>query len=155
MARKLTPLDNRPYEVNAPKSPRERFRGGDGVAARIDYERRQRDELRAQRAAGGGKMDARSKDARRRGDMGQRVPARSRFAGESSSAERNATARKLPTHGPARAVGTAGRQPSAIPSHPSKKQPGLGQLGRHRGDPEPGNTGKTFAGEGHPYFRKR
>lgn len=116
-------------------SPRSRFAGADTVPARIDYERRQRDELRAQRAAGGGKVDARTRGATTK-KMGQRRPARSRFTGESSSAELNATAKKLHPQAPT----VRGRA-----SRPSASLPGYGKAGRHSTDPNPETYGRGFA----------
>lgn len=128
LGQRLTPLSDRPNDVRP--SPRSRFAGADTVPARIDYERRQRDEIRAQRAAGGGKVDARLAGAKTKA-MGQRRPARSRFTGEATSEELNRTARKLHPAAPT-VRGTAQRRPSEVRDPHLDPKADEGHKGQHR-----------------------
>lgn len=123
-------------------SPRARFGEASTeqrVNARVSYERAQRAEKHAQQGAAGGKADRRAGTTARRGGpatMGQPKTARQRFKGESTSAEKNTTAKKLHPDAPTvRAAAT--RTPSALPGY---KPP------RHSGDPAPERNGRGFAG---------
>lgn len=126
--RKLSPLDNRPYETNAPRSPRSRFANADQVGARIDYEKRQRAAQHASQRAGAKK--------RQPPVMGQPPNPRNRFS-EPSSADKNRVAKQLHPGHAKTARGVATRHSTALPGYANVK---------HTTDPSPETTGRGFAG---------
>jgi hypothetical protein len=158
--RRLTPLSDRPSDaqpsrgrllssrVRKAPAPRARFAGADTVPARIGYQRAQRAELQAQAAAGGGKLD-RSAGTKIR-TLGQGRPARSRFEGEPSSAEKNRIAKQLhPTAAtvrgtsPAKTLGRAKRPAARMPGDPTP--PRTPSQKRAASAPMPGRPPRDFA----------
>lgn len=145
-----TPMDIPPRSgqraTAPPPPPRDRFKAATAekrVQARIDYERRQRDELASQAAHGGGKASRRTQAAPPRRQLGQKTTGRDRFREGGTTAQRDRTQRQV-NPVPATARGVAPRKSSAL-RNPGG-QPVSGPGGRHeRRDPAPTSTGHAFA----------